>query len=48
MIFIDDGGRVVGVVENAPPLLGQHTDDVLTAAGYSDDEIRGFHDDAEV
>ncbi len=37
-----------GRIENAPPLLGQHTDDVLTAAGYSDDEIRGFHDDAVV
>jgi crotonobetainyl-CoA:carnitine CoA-transferase CaiB-like acyl-CoA transferase len=23
----------------APPLLGQHTDDVLREAGYSDDEV---------
>jgi len=30
-------------VEYGPsPLLGQHTDDVLTAAGLSTDEIAGY------
>ena len=30
-----------------PPLLGQHTDEILRAAGYGDEEIRAFRD-AEV
>ena len=34
----DTPGRITA----APPLLGQHTDDVLRGAGYTDDEIRGF------
>jgi crotonobetainyl-CoA:carnitine CoA-transferase CaiB-like acyl-CoA transferase len=37
-----------GRIENAPPLLGQHTDEVLIAAGYSGDETRGFREDAVV
>jgi crotonobetainyl-CoA:carnitine CoA-transferase CaiB-like acyl-CoA transferase len=50
--------RVVGVpvrfsatpgrVRSGPPSVGQHTDDVLAAAGYSDEEIRAFHDDGVV
>ena len=33
-----------GQIETAPPLLGEHTDDVLRDLGYSDEEIRQFHD----
>ena len=50
--------RVVGVpvrfsatpgrVRSGPPSVGQHTDDVLAAAGYSDEEIRALHDDGVV
>lgn len=32
--------RTPGAVQSAPPLLGEHTDDVLRRAGYSDDEIQ--------
>jgi formyl-CoA transferase len=31
-----------GRITTAPPLLGQHTDEVLRGAGYTDDEIRAF------
>jgi crotonobetainyl-CoA:carnitine CoA-transferase CaiB-like acyl-CoA transferase len=37
-----------GTVRSGPPAVGQHTDEVLSAAGYSDDEIRSFHDDGVV
>jgi len=30
------------VVDRAPPLLGEHTDDVLREVGYTDAEIQGF------
>jgi crotonobetainyl-CoA:carnitine CoA-transferase CaiB-like acyl-CoA transferase len=40
--------RTPGSVRSGPPAVGQHTDEVLTAAGYSDDEIRAFHDDGVV
>jgi crotonobetainyl-CoA:carnitine CoA-transferase CaiB-like acyl-CoA transferase len=50
--------RVVGVpvrfsatpgrVRSGPPSVGEHTDDVLAAAGYSDEEIRALHDDGVV
>ncbi len=29
-------------IDRAPPLLGQHTGEVLRAAGYTDEEIRAF------
>ena len=32
-----------GRISTAPPLLGEHTDDVLRDVGYSDDDIRRFH-----
>ena len=31
-------------IRSAPPLLGEHTDDVLREAGYADEEIRAFRD----
>lgn len=37
-----------GRIENAPPLLGQHTDEVLSEAGYSEAEVRMFRDDGIV
>ena len=33
-----------GRIERAPPLLGEHTDDVLRHVGYTDDEIRAFRE----
>ena len=36
--------KTPGSVRSGPPAVGQHTDEVLAAAGYSDEEIRGFHD----
>ena len=37
-----------GRIDRAPPLLGQHTDEVLRAAGYTDEEIRAFRADGVV
>ena len=37
-----------GRIDRAPPLLGEHTDEVLRAAGYTDDEIRAFRADGVV
>jgi crotonobetainyl-CoA:carnitine CoA-transferase CaiB-like acyl-CoA transferase len=37
-----------GRIERAPPLLGQHTDEVLTEAGYTEEEVRVFRDDGVV
>ena len=37
-----------GTIRSGPPAVGQHTDEVLAAAGYSDEEIRSFHDDEVV
>jgi formyl-CoA transferase len=37
-----------GRIESAPPLLGQHTDEVLSEAGYSEAEVRMFRDDGIV
>ena len=31
-----------GRIDRAPPLLGEHTDEVLRAAGYTDEDIRAF------
>jgi len=33
-----------GSVETAPPRLSQHTEEILSAAGYSAEEIKGFRD----
>ncbi|HEX5936575.1 MAG TPA: CoA transferase [Actinomycetota bacterium] len=40
--------RTPGTVRSGPPGVGQHTDEVLAAAGYSEQEIRAFHDDGVV
>jgi len=50
--------RVVGIpmrfsatpatVRSGPPAVGQHTDEVLAGAGYSDREIRMLRDDGVV
>jgi crotonobetainyl-CoA:carnitine CoA-transferase CaiB-like acyl-CoA transferase len=40
--------RTPGSVRSGPPGVGQHTDDVLAEAGYSDEEIRAFHADGVV
>ena len=37
-----------GRIDRAPPLLGQHTGEVLRAAGYSKEEIRAFRADGAV
>jgi crotonobetainyl-CoA:carnitine CoA-transferase CaiB-like acyl-CoA transferase len=40
--------RTPGTVRSGPPAVGQHTNEVLAAAGFSDEEIRAFHDDGVV
>ena len=40
--------RTPGTVRRGPPTVGEHTDEVLAEAGYSDEEIRAFHDDGVV
>ena len=40
--------RTPGTVRRGPPTVGEHTDEVLADAGYSDEEIRAFHDDGVV
>ncbi len=35
-------------VRHGPPLLGQHTDEVLTSLGYSGDAIQTFRDDGVI
>jgi formyl-CoA transferase len=37
-----DLSETPGTIDSAPPLLGQHTDDVLRETGYSDNEIQAF------
>ena len=37
-----------GRIQTAPPLLGEHTDDVLRDAGYTDDEIHTFRKDGAI
>jgi crotonobetainyl-CoA:carnitine CoA-transferase CaiB-like acyl-CoA transferase len=37
-----------GSIRSGPPAVGEHTDEVLADAGYSDEEIRVFHDDGVV
>ena len=41
-------GATPGSIRSGPPAVGQHTDEVLAAAGYSDDEIRSLHVDGVV
>ena len=37
-----------GRIQTAPPLLGEHTDDVLRDAGYTDDEIHTLRKDGAI
>ena len=37
-----------GRIQTAPPLLGEHTDDVLRDAGYTDDEVHTFREDGAI
>ena len=37
-----------GRIDQAPPLLGQHTDAVLSDAGYSGEDIRTFREDGVI
>jgi formyl-CoA transferase len=37
-----------GRIETAPPLLGEHTDDVLRDAGYADNEIRALRENGAI
>jgi crotonobetainyl-CoA:carnitine CoA-transferase CaiB-like acyl-CoA transferase len=34
-----------GVVRSGPPGVGQHTDDILSGLGFTDEEIRSMHED---
>jgi crotonobetainyl-CoA:carnitine CoA-transferase CaiB-like acyl-CoA transferase len=36
--------KTPGIVETAPPLLSEHTEEILKGLGYSDAEIRGFRE----
>jgi crotonobetainyl-CoA:carnitine CoA-transferase CaiB-like acyl-CoA transferase len=40
--------RTPGTVRTGPPAVGEHTDEVLAAAGYAEEEIRALHDDGVV
>ena len=37
-------GETPASIRTAPPLLGEHTDDVLRETGYTDEEIISFRD----
>ncbi|MNY71923.1 formyl-coenzyme A transferase [compost metagenome] len=40
--------RTPGAVRRRAPLLGEHTDEILLAAGYGQDEIRQLRDTGAV
>jgi crotonobetainyl-CoA:carnitine CoA-transferase CaiB-like acyl-CoA transferase len=41
-------GATPGSIRSGPPAVGQHTDEILAGAGYSEDEIRRLHVDGVV
>jgi formyl-CoA transferase len=41
-------GDTPGSIRTAPPLLGEHTDDVLRETGYTDEEITSFRDEGAI
>ena len=41
-------GDTPGSIRTAPPLLGEHTDDVLHETGYTDEEITSFRDEGAI
>jgi crotonobetainyl-CoA:carnitine CoA-transferase CaiB-like acyl-CoA transferase len=40
--------ETAGTIRRVPPQLGQHTDELLRAAGYSDTEIAALHEEGAV
>lgn len=41
-------GQTPGAIRTGPPAVGQHTGEVLKGLGYSDDELRAFHEEGVV
>ena len=40
--------RTPGTLRDRAPLLGEHTDEILTELGYSSDEIAAFRADGTI
>lgn len=47
-VKFDGGARVNGVVRRKPPLLGEHTDEVLHEMGYEDAEVKAMRQEGVV
>ena len=41
-------GQTPGAIRTGPPAVGQHTNEVLKALGYSDGELRAFRQEGVV